>query len=81
MQTKKEDTGGLFDGNNLLNQITNISKAHAYDILVEQVQELKGAIRGLIEVGELEDIVFTDNAATAEFQALVKRVKFISTKF
>lgn len=26
---------------NLLEQITNISKAHAYDILVDQVKELK----------------------------------------
>lgn len=32
---------GLFEGDNLLNQIVNISKAGAYDVLVQQVKELQ----------------------------------------
>ena len=41
---------GLFEGDNLLNQIVNISKAGAYDILAEQVKELKAEKESLKEV-------------------------------
>lgn len=36
-----KDKTGLFEGDNLLNQIVNISKAGAYDIVSKQVQELQ----------------------------------------
>ena len=32
---------GIFEGNNLLDSIVNISKAGAYDVLVQQVKELQ----------------------------------------
>lgn len=35
----------------LFEQITNITKAHGYDILSEQVKELKEANKDLIDVG------------------------------
>ena len=38
---------GLFEGDNLLNQIVNISKAGAYDVLAEQVKELRSEIESL----------------------------------
>lgn len=62
---------------NLLEQITNISKAYGYDILSTQVKELKLIIRELIRVGELEDLQFNDDADTAEFQYIVNRAKIM----
>lgn len=62
----------------ILQQITNITKAHGFDILSNQVKELKEIINQLINVGELEDITFTDDADTAEFQDIVRRAKIIS---
>lgn len=66
---------------NLFEQMANISKAHAYDIVVEQVKELKEVMRQLIEVGELDDITFTDQDDTTKFQDIVKRAKILSIKF
>lgn len=59
-------------------QIVNISKAGAYDALVPYVGELKDVIRKLIEVGELDELTFTDPADTEEFQNLVKKAKILS---
>lgn len=68
----------LLRGDSLLQQITNITKAHAFDIVSGQVKELKEAIRELIRVGELEDITFTDEAATKLFQYWVNKAKTLS---
>ena len=63
---------------NLLEQMANITKAHGYDILSEQVGKLKSVIKELIEVGELEDITFTEQADTDKFQAIVKKANLLS---
>lgn len=63
---------------NLFEQIATISKAGAYDILAEQVKELKQVIRDLIEAGELDDISFTDANDTAEFKTILNRAKILS---
>lgn len=63
---------------NIFEQAALISKAHGYDILAAHVKELKEVIRQLIEVGELQDITFTDPADTIEFQAIVKKAKILS---
>lgn len=63
---------------NLFEQAANISKAHAYDIVSKQVDELKEAIRELIRIGELEDVTFTDEAATKLFQYWVNKAKILS---
>lgn len=63
------------DQDYLFQQMTNISKAHAFDIVSQQVGELKAIINKLIEVGELEDLTFTDPADTHEFQTIVKIAK------
>lgn len=63
---------------NLFEQMANITKAQGYEILVEQVKELKATIRLLIEVGELEDLTFVGSTDTALFQALVKKAKLLS---
>lgn len=66
---------------NLFEQISNISKAHAYDIVVEQVKELKKSIRDLIEVGELEDLAFTEESQTTEFKEIVNKAKILSHEY
>jgi len=62
----------------LFEQMANISKAHGYDILAKQVGELKEVIRRLIEIGELQDLTFTDEAATKLFQYWVNKAKILS---
>jgi hypothetical protein len=64
----------------LFNQIANISKAGAYDILAQQVGELKQVIRDLIEKGELDDLKFTDENDTAEFKTILNRAKILSVQ-
>lgn len=65
----------------LFNQIANISKAGAYDILVaHQVRELKQVIRDLIEKGELDDLEFTETNDTAEFKTILNRAKILSVQ-
>lgn len=44
-----EKATGLFEGDNLLNSIVNISKAGAYDIQVEQIKELQAKNDELIK--------------------------------
>ena len=63
---------------NLSQQIINISKAAAYDVTVTQITELKQVIRDLIEVGELDDIEFTDKEETNKFKVILKRAKILS---
>ena len=63
---------------NLFDQMATISKAQGFDILSKQVGELKKVIRDLINVGELEDIEFTEPAATLYFQSIVKKAKILS---
>lgn len=62
----------------LFEHAVNISKAHAYDIVSKQVVELKECISELVRVGELEDITFTDEAATKLFQYWVNKAKILS---
>ena len=59
-------------------ELTNITKANAYDILKQQVADLKKTIRNLIEVGELEDLKFTSAEETAIFKKIVKDAKIKS---
>ena len=75
MKQDKQQPGAF---SNLFEQAAQISKAHAYDIVSEQVKELKEVIRELVRVGELEDITFTDEAATKLFQYWVNRAKTLS---
>lgn len=63
---------------NLFEQMANISKAHGYDILSKQVGELKEVLRELIEVGELDDLTFTEEYQTEKFQSLVNKAKILS---
>lgn len=63
---------------NIFEQIVNISKSGAYDVLSGQVKELKTVIRQLIEVGKLQDIAFTDEDETKLFQSLVTKAKRLS---
>lgn len=63
---------------NLFEQIANISKAHGYDILVNQVKELKAVINDLIEVGELDDLTFTEEAQTEEFKSIINKAKILA---
>lgn len=63
---------------NLFKQFTNISKAHAYDIVSQQVKELKEIICQLLEVGELEDLTFTNDTETAEWKSLINKAKIAS---
>ena len=62
----------------LFDQIVNITKASAYDILAGHVKELKEVIRDLIEKGELDDLKFTDENDTAEFKTILNRAKILS---
>lgn len=62
---------------NLLEILSNITKAAAYDVLVTQVKELKEIIRQLIEVGELDDLTFTEEKQTEEFKTLVNKAKIL----
>lgn len=70
----------VFNPDMLQEQIVNISKAHAYDILVEQVGELKAVIRELIEVGRLDihHMDFEYIADQEEFKKLVDKAKILS---
>lgn len=63
---------------NLFEQIANISKAHAYDILTDHNKELKEVIRQLIEAGDLEDLEFTTPADTLKFKLILKKAKILS---
>lgn len=40
---------GLLEGDNLLNQIVNISKAGAYDVMADQVKELQEKNKALAQ--------------------------------
>lgn len=62
----------------LFDQIVNITKASAYDVLADHVKELKEVIRDLIEKGELDDLKFTDENDTAEFKTILNRAKILS---
>jgi hypothetical protein len=62
----------------LFDQIVNITKASAYDVLAGHVKELKEVIRDLIEKGELDDLKFTDENDTAEFKTILNRAKILS---
>lgn len=42
------------------------------------VKELKKTTRELIEVGELEDLTFTDEKETERFQSIVKKAKLLA---
>lgn len=63
---------------NLFEQFANISKAHGYDILADQVKELKQVIRDLIEAGDLNDLVFTDQEDTDKFKAILNKALKLS---
>lgn len=65
---------------NVFEQITNISKAGAYDVLADHVKELKEVIRQLIKVGELDDLEFTDSGDTEEFKKVLNKAKMLSLK-
>lgn len=62
----------------LFDQSANISKAGAYDILAEQVKELKEVIRQLIAVGELYDLTFTDPIDTDNFKKILTKARILS---
>lgn len=62
----------------IFSQIVNISKAGAYDVLSDQVKELKQVIRDLIEAGDLEDLEFTDKESTGAFKAILNKAKILS---
>jgi hypothetical protein len=71
---KKKTMEDLFD------QIVNISKSSAYDVLAGHVKELKEVIRDLIEKGELDDLEFTEANDTAEFKTILNRAKILSVQ-
>ncbi len=48
------------------------------DLATSTIIELKETIKQLIEVGELEDITFTDKESTEEFQTLIEKAKKLS---
>lgn len=53
-----KDGGLLFEGDNLLNQIVNISKAAAYDVTVEQVKAQAEQVKELqAENKALKDVL------------------------
>ena len=62
----------------LFEQMANISKAHAYDIVSTQVVELKSIIRELIAFGELDEIEFTNEHQTAVWKQLINKAKVAS---
>ena len=57
---------GLFEGDNLLNQIVNISKAAAYDVTVENVKELQAQNDALKIVANEKNERFKDVYRYAE---------------
>ena len=59
----------------LFEQLTNISKAHAYDIVSKQVGELKEIIRQLIDLGDLNDLEFTTPEDTEAFKTILNKAK------
>ena len=63
---------------NLFEQMATISRAGAYDVASQQVQDLKQVIRELIAFGELEDLEFTQPETTAAFKQLVQKAKILS---
>ncbi len=63
---------------NLKEQIVNISKAGAYDVVSKQVGELKEVIRQLIDKGDLNDLEFTDKESTDEFKEVLNKAKILS---
>lgn len=63
---------------NLFEQMVNINKAHGYDILAKQVDELKQVIRDLIDKGDLDDLVFTDEESTKDFKEVLNKAKILS---
>ncbi len=63
----------------LFEQMSNLTKAHAYDkVAVPQINELKQIIRDLIEHGDLDDLVFTDDESTEKFKYFLKKAKILS---
>lgn len=62
----------------LTESIVNISKAGAYDVVSKQVGELKEVIRQLIDKGDLNDLVFTDQESTDEFKEVLNKAKILS---
>jgi len=64
--------------NNLFEQMAQISKSSAYDIVAKQRDELKQTMRELIAFGELEDLEFTEPATTAAFKQLIQKAKIQS---
>ena len=65
----------------LFEQLTNITKASAYDIVSAQVNDLKVIIRELIEFGQLDDLIFTDENDTKKFKEILKKAKINSIKY
>ncbi len=62
----------------LFEQFATITKAHAFDILEDQVKELKAILAELIRIGELDEIVFINESDTYIFQKLVEKAKILS---
>lgn len=59
---------------NLFNQMANISKAHGYNILADQVKDLKEALRDMILLHETNE----GRKLTPEYEAKVKKAKLLS---
>lgn len=64
--------------NFLFESAVNISKAHAYDIVCEQVIKLKQIVKDLIEKGDLDGLEFTDQKSTDDFKATLRTAKILS---
>lgn len=62
----------------LFEQMSNISKAHGYDILAKQVGELKQVIRELTKEFDSHEIKFVDQNDAWRFQSIVSTAKILS---
>lgn len=66
---------------NLFEQMANISKAHAYDIMVEEVKFKKFIIDEIEKKIKDEDIAaIRDKAIFGEFDSLLKEIEFLIKK-
>lgn len=60
---------------NLFEQMANISKAHGYDILSNQVKELKESLRDMILLHETNPV---ERKLTQEYEEKLKKAKILS---
>lgn len=61
----------------IFNELNTLNKAAAYGYLLPKYQELKKLIIDLIDLGELESIIFTDEEDTRRYREVLDKIKLL----